>query len=157
MDKSALTIGVISDTHGQLRDEAFEALRGSDLIVHAGDVGSPRILQTLGGLAEVHAVRGNVDRERWADELPWSRVVQVDSLTLYVLHDLGELDLDPAVAGIHAVIYGHSHSPSVATRNGVLYLNPGSAGPRRFDLPVAVARLRAQEGKLTAEIVELPV
>ena len=157
MGNMPLIVGVISDTHGQLRAEALEALRGSDLIVHAGDVGSPRILQTLGGLAQVHAVRGNVDRERWADELPWSRVVQADGLTLYVLHDLGGLDLDPAVAGFQAVIYGHSHSPSVTTRDGVLYINPGSAGPRRFDLPVAVARLRAEDGKISAEIVELQV
>lgn len=157
MDKTSLIIGLISDTHGQVRAEAFEALRGCDLIVHAGDVGSPHVLQTLGGLAQLHAVRGNVDRERWADQLPWSRVVQADGVSIYVLHDLNELDLDPAAAGFQAVVYGHSHRPSVTTKDGVLYVNPGSAGPRRFDLPVAVARLRAEDGILRAEIIELPV
>lgn len=151
------TIGVISDTHGLLRAEAVEALRGSDLILHAGDVGGPAILDELRRIAPVHAVRGNVDRDEWSRELPAAKVVEVEDVLLYVLHDLGVLDLDPAAAGFAAVVYGHSHRPSRKTRDGVLYLNPGSAGGRRFELPVTVARLTLSEGRLDAEIVELEV
>jgi len=152
-----LTVGVISDTHGLLRPEAVAALEGSDLIVHAGDVGDPEVLAPLRELAPVHAVRGNVDRGTWAEELPLDRVVEVGGHRLYVLHILDELDLDPAAAGFAAVIFGHSHRPHRERRDGVLYLNPGSAGPRRFRLPVTVARLSVSEQGLTAEIVELTV
>ena len=134
-------IGLISDTHGLLRDEALAALRGSQLIIHAGDVGKPEILAALGQLAPVVAVRGNIDRGAWASELPATAIVQAGPATIYVLHDLQELDLDPAAAGIHIVVSGHSHQPGRSEKSGVLYINPGSAGPRRFKLPVTVARL----------------
>lgn len=151
------TIGVISDTHGLLRKEAVEALRGSDLILHAGDVGGPAILDELRAIAPVHAVRGNTDRDEWSRDLPATEVVEVGSVLLYILHDLATLDLDPAAAGFAAVVYGHSHRPAQETRQGVLYLNPGSAGARRFDLPVSVARLTVTGRSLDAEILELEV
>ena len=135
-------IGLISDTHGLLRPEALRALKGLDLIVHAGDVGDPEILDALKALAPVFAVRGNVDTEPWAQALPETEVVNTGRATLYVLHDLGALDLDPAAAGFHIVVSGHSHKPVWAERDGVLFVNPGSAGPRRFDLPVTVAILQ---------------
>jgi putative phosphoesterase len=134
-------IGLVSDTHGLLRDKALEALRGSELIVHAGDVGEPEILGSLRQLAPVAAVRGNIDRGTWASELPATAIVEAGPATIYVLHDIGELDLDPAAAGFQIVVSGHSHQPSRMERSGVLYINPGSAGPRRFRLPVTVARL----------------
>lgn len=150
-------IGVISDTHGLLRPEAVRALRGCERIVHAGDVGDPAILEELRRLAPVAAVRGNVDRGAWADVLPETEVVEVGSALLYVLHDLAQLDLDPDAAGFAAVISGHTHQPSSEVRNGVLHLNPGSAGPRRFKLPVTVARLSVSGERVAAEIVELDV
>lgn len=148
-------VGVISDTHGLLRPEALVALAGVDLIVHAGDVGSPDVLTRLADLAPVTAVRGNNDRGPWAEALPETEVVEVAGASLFVLHDLGRLDLDPRAAGFHAVICGHSHVPQAAVRDGVLYLNPGSAGPRRFRLPVAVARLTVEGSRLAARIVTL--
>lgn len=151
------TIGVISDTHGLLRPGAVDVLRGADLIVHAGDVGAPDVLPALARLAPVFAVRGNVDREAWARVLPETQVVEAGGLFLYVLHDLGLLDLDPKAAGFAVVISGHSHRPALAERNGVLFLNPGSAGPRRFDLPVSLARVLIDSGRATAEIIPLPV
>jgi uncharacterized protein len=149
--------GVISDTHGLLRPQALAALTGVDFIIHAGDIGSREILQELHRLAPVHAVRGNVDYHRWAAGLPRSRIVEAGEVLLYVLHDLGALDLDPVAAGLRAVIFGHSHQPGVKEENGVLYLNPGSAGPRRFRLPVTLARLRIEDGALQPEIVHLPL
>jgi putative phosphoesterase len=134
-------IGLISDTHGLLRDEAVEALRGSELIVHAGDVGKPEILTALRQLAPVVAVKGNIDTASWASQLPATAVIEAGPATIYVLHDLQELDLDPTAAGIQIVVSGHSHKPSSTERSGILYINPGSAGPRRFRLPVTVARL----------------
>jgi uncharacterized protein len=134
-------VGLISDTHGLLREEAVEALRGSDLIVHAGDVGDAKILEDLRALAPVVAVRGNVDLDAWADVLPVTTVAEAGAVSIYVLHDLNQLDLDPAAAGFQIVVSGHSHKPAQAARNGVLFINPGSAGPRRFQLPVTVARL----------------
>jgi hypothetical protein len=134
------TVGVISDTHGLLRPEALEALAGVDLIVHAGDIGAPEIIDALRRIAPVHAIRGNVDRGAWADEFSPTEIVEVDGQSLYVLHDLHELDLDPAVAGFRVVISGHTHDPAVAEKRGVVYLNPGSAGPRRFKLPISLAR-----------------
>jgi putative phosphoesterase len=150
-------IGVISDTHGLLRPEAIDALRGSDLIVHAGDIGGPEILEALREVAPVVAVRGNNDRRDWAKDLNDTEVVRAGDALLYVLHDLHELDLDPSAAGFKAVISGHSHQPKVEERAGVLYLNPGSAGPRRFRLPIAVARLRVDGNFVSAEIVELAI
>ena len=148
-------VGVISDTHGLLRDEAVAALQGSELIIHAGDIGTPEVLESLRRIAPVHAVQGNNDRAEWARPLPVTEVVEVAGLHLYLLHDVSELDIDPAAAGMAAVITGHSHKPSSESREGVLYLNPGSAGPRRFKLPVTLARLTVADGKLDAEIVHL--
>jgi putative phosphoesterase len=150
-------VGVISDTHGLLRPEAVKALKGVELIIHAGDIGNPKVLAGLERLAPVHAVRGNVDRGDWAADLPLNRVVEVGGVLLYVLHELFCLDLDPAAAGLAAVIYGHSHSPHLERKNGVLYLNPGSAGPRRFTLPVTLARLRVSNNAVHPELVELKV
>jgi putative phosphoesterase len=148
-------IGVISDTHGLLRPQALEALRGVELIIHAGDIGGPEILTALEGIAPVFPVRGNTDRGGWAGQLPRTRVVEVGESHLYVLHELFTLDLDPAAAGLAAVIFGHSHSPHQELRNGVLFLNPGSAGPRRFTLPVTLARLRVASTTLQAEFINL--
>jgi hypothetical protein len=150
-------IGVISDTHGLLRPEALVALRGSDFIVHAGDVGRPEILEQLRSIAPVTSVKGNVDRGGWARGIPKTEVLQVGGATIYVLHVLAELDLKPEAAGMNAVVYGHSHVPKQEVKNGVLYFNPGSAGPRRFNLPVTVGRLTLNEGEVRAEVVELAV
>lgn len=141
MSHPIASVGLISDTHGLLRDQAVEALRGSDLIIHAGDVGKPEVLTALARLAPVTAVKGNVDKGQWAAELPATAIVDAGPAIIYVLHDIQELDLDPAAAGIQIVISGHSHKPSRSEKSGVLYINPGSAGPRRFQSPVTVARL----------------
>jgi putative phosphoesterase len=150
-------VGVISDTHGLLRSEAVAALRGSDRIVHAGDVGAPEILDELAKIAPVTAVRGNVDRTDWACGLPPSELIEVDGVSIYVLHIREDLDLNPSGAGIGAVVYGHSHMPAQEVKKGVLYFNPGSAGPRRFKLPVSVGRLVIEGGSVRGEIVELKV
>jgi uncharacterized protein len=134
-------IGLISDTHGLLRSAAIEALRGSELIIHAGDVGKPEILVELRHLAPVIAVKGNIDTGAWASELPETARVEAGPATIYVLHDVHALDVDPAAAGIEIVVSGHSHQPGSTERSGVLYINPGSAGPRRFRLPITVARV----------------
>jgi putative phosphoesterase len=157
MSQTPRLVGVISDTHGLLRPEAVDALQGSQLILHAGDVGNADVLERLRAIAPTIAVRGNVDRGAWATALPMTDVVDVGSLHLYMLHDLASLDLDPKTAGLAAVISGHTHRPVAELRNGVLYLNPGSAGPRRFTLPVTVARLRVAGDRLSHEIVELRV
>lgn len=148
---------MISDTHGLLRPQALEALRGSELILHAGDVGKPEILIALRELAPVIAVRGNVDTADWAKALPETAVAESGKILLYVLHDVHALDLDPVAAGFHVVVSGHSHQPRQFERNGVLYINPGSAGPRRFQLPVTVARLNLEREPLAVEFVELKV
>jgi uncharacterized protein len=150
-------IGVISDTHGLLRPQAVAALQGSGLIIHAGDVGSPDILDELRRIAPVVAVRGNVDRGTWATGLLQSEIVEHAGIRLYVLHILEELELHPPTAGFHAVITGHTHRPKMETKDGVLYFNPGSAGPRRFDLPVSVGRLSVATGNLRGEIIGLTV
>ena len=152
---AARLVGIVSDTHGLLRPEAVRALRGVERIVHAGDVGSAAVLEELGAIAPVVAVRGNNDRGAWAAKLPASEVVEIDGASLYVIHDLAELDLDPAAAGLHAVVSGHSHKPKVERRDGVLYLNPGSIGPRRFTLPIALALLSVEGRAVEARIVEL--
>jgi len=152
-----MNVGVISDTHGLLRPEAVAALRGSHLIVHAGDVGRPEVLDHLREIAPTYAVRGNIDTQAWARKLPATEAVAVGSLVLWVLHDRSELDLDPVAAQFAAVIFGHSHKPSIETQDRVLYLNPGSAGPRRFRLPVTVARLRIVGTIIDPEIVALDV
>jgi len=150
-------IRVISDTHGLLRPEARDAMQGADLILHAGDVDNAEILDTLREIAPVYVVRGNVDSGRWAESIPWTEVVEIDDALIYMIHIREKIDLDPAAAKFAAVIYGHSHQPNIETHDGVLYLNPGSAGPRRFSLPVSCARLWIADGRADAEIIELPV
>jgi uncharacterized protein len=150
-----ITIGIISDTHGLLRPEAVERLRGSDHIIHAGDIGDAKILDQLEKLAPVTAVCGNVDREKWARKLPETNVLAVGRISIYVLHDLHKLDLKPESAGFAALISGHSHVPKEEMKNGVRYFNPGSAGPRRFRLPICVGRIFLQDTELRAEIIEL--
>ncbi len=148
-------IGVISDTHGLVRPQALEALRGSDVIIHAGDVGAPEVLERLASLAPVAAVRGNVDRGAWADELPGERTVELGGTRIHVVHNLKEMPTRPE--GCRVVISGHSHKPSIERRDGVVYLNPGSAGPRRFTLPVAVATILLGRRGLRPRLVELAV
>jgi uncharacterized protein len=150
-----MRLGIISDTHGLLRPEAVEALRGVDLILHAGDVGGPEILAQLKTIAPVFAVRGNVDTEAWAEELPATTIVEANGVSFYVLHNLQHLDLKPEAAGAQAVISGHAHQPEQYERGGVLYLNPGSSGPRRFHLPVTLAILDVTRKPLRAEIRSL--
>jgi len=154
-DHSILQIGVISDTHGLLRPEAFATLAGSQAIIHAGDVGDPAILNELERIAPVTAVRGNIDIAPWAKALSQTNVLETGGVSLYVLHNINELDLDPAAAGFTAVIYGHSHKPSIERRKKVLFFNPGSAGPRRFSLPVSIGKLIVRDGKLMPELIEL--
>jgi len=148
-------IGLISDTHGLLRPEAVRALEGADLIIHAGDVGAPEILDVLRAVAPVVAVRGNVDTGAWASALPATAVAEANGTLIYVLHDLNELDLDPAAAGFGVVVSGHSHQPARAERGGVLFINPGSAGRRRFKLPVTVARLDLGRKPWEVEFIEV--
>jgi putative phosphoesterase len=138
-----------------LRPEAVQALGGSEHIIHAGDVGAPEILDQLSKIAPVTAIRGNVDKEPWARRLAETEVVELGGISIYVLHDLARLDLKPEAAGFRVVISGHSHVPKEETKNGVLYLNPGSAGPRRFKLPVSVARMSIRGGEVEAEIVTI--
>jgi putative phosphoesterase len=152
---SDLLVGVISDTHGLIRPQALDALRGAQVIIHSGDVGNAEILDRLRGIAPTFAVRGNVDKSGAAARLPATEIVEAGDLLFYVLHDIAELDLDPPTAGFAAVIFGHSHRPSIETRDGVLYLNPGSAGPHRFKLPVTLARVVVAGHELRPEIVIL--
>jgi putative phosphoesterase len=148
-------LGLISDTHGLLREEAVRALRGSDLILHAGDVGAPEILDTLKTIAPVVAVRGNVDTDKWGQTLPFTEVIEVGTVMIYMLHILQDLDMNPAAAGFRVVVSGHSHKPEQTEKDGVLYINPGSAGPRRFYLPVTVARLDLEVRPWTVEFIDL--
>lgn len=151
------TVGVISDTHGLLRPEALDALRGADVIVHAGDIGSPDVLKALSSVAPVTAVRGNNDRGPWANKLPETAVVEIGRVRLYVLHDVKELALDPRARGFAAVVSGHSHKPNAEERDGVLFFNPGSAGPRRFRLPISIGRLEIARQRVRASLVELKI
>lgn len=148
-------IGLISDTHGLVRPQAAAFLQGCELIVHAGDIVGPEVLRELQAIAPVVAVRGNNDRGAWADELAETEFVQVGGVWLYVLHDLQQLEIDPAAAGVQVVVSGHTHRPLVETRGGVLFVNPGSAGPRRFTLPISIAELRVEGGAVSAHLVEL--
>lgn len=148
-------VGVVSDTHGRMHSAVLPALAGVERILHAGDVGDPGILDLLASVAPVVAVRGNVDRGPLAAALSETEVVEIEGASIYLLHDLAALDLDPGAAGFAAVVSGHSHVPKLETRHGVLYLNPGSCGPRRFDLPITVARMTVEGGRVGAEIVTL--
>ncbi len=148
-------VGIISDTHGLLRPEAITALRGSDQILHAGDIGDPAILEALAKIAPVTAIRGNVDRGVWAKAIQETAVVEIGEISIYMLHDLKQLDLDPIAAGFAAVISGHSHQPKEESRKGVLYFNPGAAGPRRFNLPITVGRLVIQGKTVSATVIDL--
>lgn len=148
-------IGVISDTHGLIRPEAVQALRDSNLIIHCGDIGDPSVLKILRTIAPIRAVRGNNDHGAWADRLPEHDFIKIGSQVIHVLHNLAELDLDLRASSITAVLSGHSHKPVIERRSGVLFLNPGSAGPRRFNLPVAVAKLALLSGLWTPTIVRL--
>jgi uncharacterized protein len=150
-----MLIGVISDTHGLLRPEAVAALRGSERIIHAGDVGAPEILDELRNLAPVTAIRGNIDKAAWSRSLPATEILEIGGISIYILHDLAQLDLKPAAAGFHVVICGHSHVAKQEIRDGVLYFNPGSAGPRRFKLPVTVGRLIIEDGRVRGEIIKI--
>lgn len=150
-------IGLISDTHGLLRPQALAALSGCDYLVHAGDIGKAAILEQLRALAPLAAVRGNNDSEQWANDLPEATDVQVDNVRIYVLHDLTHLRINPQQAGFQVVVSGHSHRPSIEQRDGVLYVNPGSAGPRRFKLPLSVAQLVVARNLVSAKIIEFRV
>ncbi len=150
-----MRIGVISDTHGLLRPEALNALAGVDHILHAGDVGDPKILSALEAIAPLTAIRGNIDRSGPCAALPTTEIVDLGGTTFYLLHDLHELDLDPVAAGISVVISGHSHKPLIEHRRGVLYLNPGSAGPRRFSLPITIGLVRLADDAPQTEIITL--
>jgi putative phosphoesterase len=150
-------LGIISDTHGLLRPEAIAFLRGCDRIVHGGDIGKPEILTQLSAIAPLSAVRGNNDKGAWAEGLPLTELFELQGVCVYAIHDLSELDIEPTAAGVHIVISGHSHKPAIEHRGGILYVNPGSAGPRRFRLPVAVAEVIVSAGQVNARIVELEV
>jgi uncharacterized protein len=152
-----LTIGLIADTHGLLRPEAVECLVGSDYIIHAGDIGNPDVLQALAGMAPLTAVRGNNDSDAWAKNIPDSAVLRVGAVSIYVLHDVAGLNVDPARRGYHAVVTGHSHRPVAERRDGVWFVNPGSAGPRRFRLPVSVGRLRVTGTHVNVQLVTLHI
>jgi putative phosphoesterase len=150
-------IGIISDTHGLVRPQAIDALRGVELILHAGDIGDATVLEALRDIAPVVAVRGNNDKGEWAENLPHWEVVEVGAVFVYMLHDLNEMDMRPTRTEFQVVISGHSHKPLIDERNGVLYVNPGSAGPRRFDLPVSIALVKVLGDSVNAQLVELSV
>lgn len=150
-------IGLISDTHALIRPQAIEALKGVDLIIHAGDIGKREVIDALQDIAPVLAIKGNNDIGGWAHRFPETRLVKSGNTRLFVIHNVNELECDPVARGYQVVVSGHSHKPSVSTRDGVLFVNPGSAGPRRFKLPVAVGKLCIENNQVNAEIIELPV
>ena len=150
-----MIVGVISDTHGLLRPEALDLLRGSEHIIHAGDIGEPEIIPALERIALVTAIRGNIDKDTWAQRFPETQVVELGGLHFYVIHDLNALDLNPKAAGFAAVISGHSHQAKQETKDGVLYFNPGSAGPKRFKLPVTLGRLEIADGRVVGKVLEI--
>jgi putative phosphoesterase len=152
-----MLVGLISDTHGLLRPEALVALHGSEVIIHAGDIGTPEVLERLREIAPTFAVRGNNDTQAWASTMPIRTLVEAGGQLICVLHQVGQLYREPLAAGCAAVVFGHTHQPTIQTRNGVLYVNPGSAGPRRFKLPVTVARLQVTGDNIHPEIVDLGV
>jgi putative phosphoesterase len=153
----SVSVGLISDTHGLLRPEAVEALRGCRRIVHAGDIGDPAVLEALARVAPVTAVRGNNDKGAWARKLNQTETLEIAGARIYVIHDLAQLEVDPAAEGLHVVVAGHSHRPGRQLRDGVLYVNPGSAGPRRFKLPVALAMLTISARGISVEMQEIGV
>lgn len=150
-----LTLGIVSDTHGLVRPELLAALQGVDHILHAGDIGKPAVMEALEAIAPVTAIRGNVDKQPWTKAYPETALYEAEGASIYLVHSVDWLDLDPGAAGIDAVISGHSHRPGITWKEGVLYLNPGSPGPRRFKLPVSCARLRVDDGRLEPELVML--
>lgn len=150
-----IRVGLISDTHGLLRAEAKDFLRGCDFVVHAGDIGDPGILQQLSSIAPLTAVRGNNDKGAWAEQLAEDEFLQVGDIVVYVIHDLADLPIDPAAAGVRVVVSGHSHVPLIGERDGVLFVNPGSAGPRRFRLPISIGELLVSDSSVSARTVEL--
>ena len=155
MNNAEKLVGIISDTHGVLRPEAIKALQGVDIILHAGDIGDADVLDTLRSVAPVVAVRGNNDRGEWAESLPDWEVVEIGAVLMYMLHDVKEMDISPTAAEFQVIISGHSHSPRIEEKRGVLYVNPGSAGPRRFKLPISLAHLRVTGTKIEPRIIEL--
>jgi putative phosphoesterase len=152
-----IVVGVISDTHGLIRPEALAALQGVDRIIHAGDIGKAEVLDVLKTIAPLVTIKGNNDRGSWAESLPETRSLRIGTVRLFIVHDVKDLSFDPAARGYHAVISGHSHKPSVVERGGVLFVNPGSAGPRRFKLPIAVAKLVVDGADVKARIIELTI
>lgn len=154
-EQTETLVGVISDTHGLLRPEAIDALAGSSLILHAGDIGKPEVLQELQAIAPTIAVRGNNDKGTWAEQIPESETISVGNVSIHILHILQELAFEPQEKGIRVVITGHSHKPLIEERDGVLFLNPGSAGPRRFNLPIAIAQLHIHGSGVQANIIHL--
>ena len=149
------TIGIISDTHGLLRPQALVALEGSDIIFHAGDIGSPEVLEALRKIAPVVAVRGNTDNNPWSKDIPYYQMTEFNGIFFYLLHDLYDLDLDPETAGLQVIISGHTHQPLAETKNNILYINPGSAGPRRFHLPICLAKLTMNGRQLHSQFIAL--
>jgi uncharacterized protein len=150
-------IGLISDTHGLIRPEALEALRGVEFIIHAGDIGKREVIDALQDIAPVLAIKGNNDIGGWAHRFPETKLVKSGNIRLFVIHNVNELEWNPVARGYQVVVSGHSHKPSVMTRDGVLFVNPGSAGPRRFKLPIAIGKLFIKENQVNAAIIELPV
>ena len=148
-------IGLISDTHGLLRNSAMDALAGSDHIIHAGDIDTPEVLRELATIAPVTAVRGNMDGPRRLGRIPETDTIDIAGILIHIIHDRMAMDLDPVAAGIGVVVFGHSHQPVIEKRNGVIYINPGSAGPRRFSLPISVGRLHILDGRIDPFIIEL--
>jgi hypothetical protein len=150
-------IGLVSDTHGLVRSEALAALKGSEVIVHAGDIGKAEVLDSFGSIAPVIAIKGNNDRDPWAKKIPDVLNLEINGIKIHVIHNVNELEADPADDGIRVVVSGHSHKPGLVERDRILFINPGSAGPRRFKLPVAVGKLWINRGKVHAEIIELKI
>jgi uncharacterized protein len=150
-----MKVGLISDTHGLMRAEALQALAGSDFIIHAGDIGDQAVIERLAEIAPVTAVRGNNDTDAWAAQIPETNVLDAKGIRFFVLHSVKDLDVDPAEAGFQAVVSGHSHRPEIQVREGVLFINPGSAGPRRFRLPISVATIVCRNGLIAPQLVEL--
>ncbi|MGI6373502.1 MAG: metallophosphoesterase family protein [Caldicoprobacterales bacterium] len=150
-----MIIGVISDTHGRITNRVLKALQGSDLIIHAGDIGNLGVLDALNKIAPVYGVRGNTDRGAWAQTLPMTQMVEAGDKLIYVIHNIAMLDIDPKVAGVDVIIYGHSHIPKKDYKGGIIYFNPGSAGPKRFTLPISLGRIRLEEKGLEFQWVDL--